>query len=72
MLVNMVVDFAAFTFFGEKRFFDQVVDIFELSKKVKNDPSLVAEDGLHPSAKEYAEWEKLILPAALDLLKTGE
>lgn len=45
-----------------------VVDIFELSKKVQNDPSLVAEDGLHPSAKEYAEWEKVILPVALDLL----
>jgi acyl-CoA thioesterase-1 len=47
----------------------RVVDIYDLSKKVKNDPSLVASDGLHPSAKEYAEWEKVILPAALELLK---
>jgi acyl-CoA thioesterase-1 len=39
-----------------------VVDIFELSKKMGTDSSLIAEDGLHPSAKEYAEWEKLILP----------
>lgn len=38
-----------------------VVDIFELSKKMGTDSSLVAADGLHPSAKEYAEWEKLIL-----------
>lgn len=38
------------------------VDIFEVSKKMKDDPSLVAEDGLHPSAKEYAVWESLILP----------
>jgi lysophospholipase L1-like esterase len=47
----------------------RVVDIFELSKKMGNDKSLVAADGLHPSAKEYAEWEKTIFPAALELLK---
>lgn len=46
-----------------------IVDIFEVSKKVNNDPSLVAGDGLHPSAKEYAEWEKLIFPVALELLQ---
>jgi acyl-CoA thioesterase I len=47
----------------------RVVDIFPLSKKMHDDPSLVAKDGLHPSAKEYAEWEKIIFPAALELLK---
>jgi lysophospholipase L1-like esterase len=36
---------------------------------MKDDATLVANDGLHPSAKEYAEWEKLILPAATKLLK---
>lgn len=46
----------------------RVVDIFELSKKMGQDSSLVAPDGLHPSAKEYAEWEKLIFPAAGELL----
>ena len=46
----------------------RLVDIFDLSKKVKDNPSLVAGDGLHPSAKEYAEWEKLIFPVALELL----
>jgi len=45
-----------------------VVDIFLLSKKMGADRSLVAKDGLHPSAKEYAEWEKIIFPAALELL----
>ncbi|MDX2171740.1 MAG: SGNH/GDSL hydrolase family protein [Bacteroidota bacterium] len=53
---------------GKKRNI-QVVDIFMLSKKMKEDTSLVAADGLHPSAKEYAEWEKLILPVAEKLLK---
>src|SRR5205814_3040235 len=44
----------------------RVVDVFETSKKMQEDPSLVAPDGLHPSAKEYVEWEKLIYPAARD------
>lgn len=47
----------------------EVVDIFPLSKKMGHDKSLVAKDGLHPSAKAYAEWEKVIFPAALELLK---
>jgi lysophospholipase L1-like esterase len=42
----------------------KVVDVFPTSKAMKNDPSLIAADGLHPSAKEYAEWEKIILPVA--------
>jgi len=46
----------------------EVVDIFPLSKKMGQDKSLVANDGLHPSAKEYAEWEKIIFPVALELL----
>jgi lysophospholipase L1-like esterase len=47
----------------------RVVDIFALSQKMRGNPSLVAGDGLHPSAKEYAEWEKIIFPVALELLK---
>jgi lysophospholipase L1-like esterase len=46
-----------------------VVDVFELSKRMKDDNSLIAADGLHPSAKEYALWEKAILPVALKILK---
>ena len=38
------------------------VDIFELSQGMKDDETLVAPDGLHPSAKEYALWEELIYP----------
>ena len=47
----------------------RLVDVFELSKKMGSDRLLVAADGLHPSAKEYAEWEKIIFPVALELLK---
>jgi len=46
----------------------RVVDVFAISKKMRDDPSLVAADGLHPSTKAYAEWEKIIFPAAVELL----
>ena len=45
-----------------------MVDVFRLSNEMGKDSSLVAADGLHPSAKEYAEWEKIIFPVALELL----
>ncbi len=45
-----------------------LVDIFKLSQGMKGRTDLVAADGLHPAAKEYAEWEKLIFPVAHKLL----
>lgn len=45
-----------------------VVDIFEISKNMKDNTELTAPDGLHPSAKEYAIWETLIFPEAKTLL----
>ena len=42
----------------------KVVDVFALSQRMKNDPTLIARDGLHPSAKEYAQWEAMIFPVA--------
>jgi lysophospholipase L1-like esterase len=47
----------------------KTVDLFTISQEMGKDPSLVAADGLHPSAKEYAIWEKLILPVAEEVLK---
>jgi len=46
----------------------RVVDVFELSREATADRSLVAEDGLHPSARGYAAWEKAIRPVALEAL----
>lgn len=46
-----------------------VVDVFASSQKMASDPSLVGDDGLHPSAKMYAEWEKMILPTATKALE---
>jgi acyl-CoA thioesterase-1 len=37
-----------------------VADIFTISQNVALDPSLIAGDGLHPSAKEYAAWTTII------------
>lgn len=37
-----------------------VADIFTVSQKVASDPSLTANDGLHPSGKQYAEWTDII------------
>lgn len=39
-----------------------VADIFALSQGMKDNAELVGSDGLHPSAKEYALWEEIILP----------
>jgi len=35
-------------------------DINPISKKAAQDPSLIADDNLHPSGKMYAEWAKLL------------
>ena len=39
-----------------------VVDIFDLSGRVRDEPSLVADDGLHPSAAQYRLWVDRIAP----------
>ena len=44
------------------------VDVTPISRKAMNDPSLIASDGLHPSAKMYTEWAKLVLPIATSIL----
>jgi len=46
----------------------EVVDIYPLSLEMKDHPELVATDGLHPSAKEYALWEKMIYPVVFKVL----
>lgn len=46
-----------------------VPDVFEISRRVASDPSLVASDGLHPSGAQYALWVDVILPIVEELLK---
>jgi acyl-CoA thioesterase I len=47
----------------------RVADIFRVSQRMHDDPTLVAPDGLHPTAKAYRQWETIIFPAAFELLK---
>ena len=43
------------------------IDVTPISRQAKNDFTLVADDGLHPSSKMYAKWADLSLPAALEM-----
>lgn len=43
-------------------------DITPVSRRAAKDASLIAPDGLHPSARMYAEWVHVILPIARDAL----
>lgn len=44
------------------------IDITPSSRLAAGDPTLLADDGLHPSAKMYDAWVQLILPAAQSAL----
>jgi lysophospholipase L1-like esterase len=46
-----------------------VVDIHDLSLGAEADPSLVADDGLHPSGAQYARWVDRIAPVVDELLR---
>ena len=45
------------------------VDVTEASRADARDDRLLAADGLHPSAAMYAEWVRLVLPAAVQILE---
>ena len=48
------------------------VDISSVASQVSTDRSLVANDGLHPSGKQYSMWVDLIAPVALELFSRAE
>lgn len=45
------------------------IDITPISRKAKDDPGLIAGDGLHPSGKMYSEWMQLIYPVAYQIIQ---
>jgi len=45
------------------------VDVTPISRRAATDPALIAADGLHPSGAMYAEWARLALPLAREILK---
>lgn len=46
----------------------KVADIFPISQTMTGGEDYIS-DGIHPSAKGYIKWEKVIFPVALELLK---
>jgi lysophospholipase L1-like esterase len=45
------------------------INITPFTREAANDQSLVAEDGLHPSAKDYARWAKLVAEKMLKIIR---
>jgi lysophospholipase L1-like esterase len=45
------------------------IDITPGSREGRNDASLIANDGLHPSGKEYAKWAALLADAMTPVLR---
>lgn len=45
------------------------INVTSISRLAADDPGLLADDKLHPSARMYAEWVKLIFPVAHGILK---
>lgn len=45
------------------------IDITPASREAKNDPSLIAADGLHPSGIQYTKWVDLMLPSVLQQIQ---
>lgn len=48
-----------------------VPEIFAISQAAADDPSLVADDGLHPSGEQYRRWVDVIEPVVRRLLGDG-
>lgn len=46
----------------------QYIDVAAGFKEAQGNPSLVAEDGLHPSDLEYTKWAQLVATAVLSLI----
>lgn len=54
---------------AERRDFT-IIDIFDLSQEMRQNPELVASDKLHPSEKAYTQWVEFIKPTFEALLTT--
>jgi lysophospholipase L1-like esterase len=46
------------------------VDVTPQTRAAGADPAFLVSDGLHPSGRSYAEWARLALPAALEVVGT--
>ena len=46
------------------------VNVTPISREASDNPTLVADDGLHPSGKMYEAWAHLVLPTVLPVLRS--
>ena len=46
-----------------------LIDVTGISRMALDDPTLVARDGLHPSAKMYALWVEVIRPVVAEMFR---
>lgn len=46
------------------------VNVTPISREASDNPTLVADDGLHPSRKMYEAWARLVLPKVLPVLRS--
>jgi acyl-CoA thioesterase I len=53
----------------EERDVPFVAETFEISRAAETDPTLVAPDGLHPSAAQYTMWVDAIIPTVEEMLR---
>ena len=53
----------------ESRAIRFVPEIFEISQAARDDRSLVADDGLHPSGAQYRRWVDVIAPLVEELIR---
>ena len=53
----------------EQRAIRFVPEVFEISEVARDDPAMVADDGLHPSGAQYRMWVDAIEPVVLELLR---
>ena len=52
-----------------KKYKVHYINITAFTREASTDKTLVAEDGLHPSAKDYARWAKLVAELMLKIIK---
>lgn len=45
------------------------IDVTSISRRAADDPGLIADDGLHPSARMYTLWAEKALPVAREIVR---
>jgi acyl-CoA thioesterase-1 len=53
----------------ESRAIRFVPEVFEISQAARDDRTLVADDGLHPSGEQYRRWVDVIAPIVEELIR---